>query len=179
MRKPRDLRCLLEETQQAGRVSPEEIEEIMAAAAAEGKSAAITVIDDPNSPEAGQIREYIQSHYLLPPDYKNVPEEEIREKGQRLVSGEADLREKKATLMLLAHHGSEAALEALLAYRDRPDEELRVWARMAEEECQTFLRQKRFGGLPQGTINLVLTKVGRNEPCPCGSGKKYKRCCGR
>ncbi len=23
------------------------------------------------------------------------------------------------------------------------------------------------------------TKVGRNEPCPCGSGKKYKHCCGR
>ena len=22
-------------------------------------------------------------------------------------------------------------------------------------------------------------KVGRNEPCPCGSGKKYKQCCGR
>ncbi len=22
------------------------------------------------------------------------------------------------------------------------------------------------------------TKVGRNEPCPCGSGKKYKKCCG-
>ncbi|MBD0373821.1 MAG: DUF1186 domain-containing protein [Pyrinomonadaceae bacterium] len=21
-------------------------------------------------------------------------------------------------------------------------------------------------------------KVGRNEPCPCGSGKKYKKCCG-
>ena len=24
----------------------------------------------------------------------------------------------------------------------------------------------------------VVTKVGRNEPCPCGSGKKYKKCCG-
>jgi hypothetical protein len=24
----------------------------------------------------------------------------------------------------------------------------------------------------------ALPKVGRNEPCPCGSGKKYKRCCG-
>lgn len=23
------------------------------------------------------------------------------------------------------------------------------------------------------------SKVGRNDPCPCGSGKKYKRCCGR
>lgn len=22
-----------------------------------------------------------------------------------------------------------------------------------------------------------LVKVGRNDPCPCGSGKKYKRCC--
>ncbi|MEW5771922.1 MAG: YchJ family protein [Thermodesulfobacteriota bacterium] len=22
-------------------------------------------------------------------------------------------------------------------------------------------------------------KIGRNEPCPCGSGKKYKKCCGR
>ncbi|WP_238322026.1 SEC-C metal-binding domain-containing protein [Komagataeibacter europaeus] len=24
----------------------------------------------------------------------------------------------------------------------------------------------------------MSTKVGRNEPCPCGSGKKYKTCCG-
>ena len=23
------------------------------------------------------------------------------------------------------------------------------------------------------------SKVGRNDPCPCGSGKKYKRCCGK
>lgn len=23
------------------------------------------------------------------------------------------------------------------------------------------------------------TRIGRNDPCPCGSGKKYKRCCGR
>lgn len=25
----------------------------------------------------------------------------------------------------------------------------------------------------------TLTKVGRNAPCPCGSGKKYKNCCGK
>ncbi|RLE27718.1 SEC-C domain-containing protein, partial [Candidatus Acetothermia bacterium] len=25
----------------------------------------------------------------------------------------------------------------------------------------------------------VKAKVGRNDPCPCGSGKKYKYCCGR
>ena len=27
--------------------------------------------------------------------------------------------------------------------------------------------------------SLVTKKVGRNDPCPCGSGKKYKKCCGR
>ena len=25
----------------------------------------------------------------------------------------------------------------------------------------------------------VSTKIGRNSPCPCGSGKKYKKCCGK
>lgn len=29
------------------------------------------------------------------------------------------------------------------------------------------------------TVRRTAPKVGRNEPCPCGSGQKYKRCCGR
>ncbi len=29
------------------------------------------------------------------------------------------------------------------------------------------------------TIVRTAPKVGRNDPCPCGSGKKYKQCCGR
>ena len=24
-----------------------------------------------------------------------------------------------------------------------------------------------------------VQKIGRNDPCPCGSGKKYKQCCGK
>lgn len=31
----------------------------------------------------------------------------------------------------------------------------------------------------QKTYKRVGRKIGRNEPCPCGSGKKYKKCCGR
>ncbi len=31
----------------------------------------------------------------------------------------------------------------------------------------------------QKTEPVTVAKVGRNEPCPCGSGKKYKRCCGK
>ena len=29
----------------------------------------------------------------------------------------------------------------------------------------------------QELIDTPTEKIGRNEPCPCGSGKKYKRCC--
>lgn len=35
------------------------------------------------------------------------------------------------------------------------------------------------GNLKTTTIVREGRKVGRNEPCPCGSGKKYKACCGR
>jgi len=31
---------------------------------------------------------------------------------------------------------------------------------------------------PSKTI-IAEKKVGRNDPCPCGSGKKYKKCCGK
>jgi preprotein translocase subunit SecA len=36
-------------------------------------------------------------------------------------------------------------------------------------------------GVPSGGLGVSATKrkVGRNEPCPCGSGKKYKLCHGR
>ena len=27
------------------------------------------------------------------------------------------------------------------------------------------------------TMRRAVAKIGRNEPCPCGSGKKYKHCC--
>lgn len=33
-------------------------------------------------------------------------------------------------------------------------------------------------GWRSNTVVRTTTKVGRNEPCPCGSGKKYKKCCG-
>jgi preprotein translocase subunit SecA len=35
------------------------------------------------------------------------------------------------------------------------------------------------GGSSQPKLKKPAHKVGRNDPCPCGSGKKYKKCCGR
>jgi preprotein translocase subunit SecA len=37
----------------------------------------------------------------------------------------------------------------------------------------------RKGGMEAARRPVGSHKVGRNDPCPCGSGKKYKKCCGR
>jgi|UPI0003727A22 hypothetical protein len=36
---------------------------------------------------------------------------------------------------------------------------------------------KRNASKPKENYNKLSEKVGRNDPCPCGSGKKYKKCC--
>lgn len=43
----------------------------------------------------------------------------------------------------------------------------------AETKRKLYLEQKK-----SGTV-ITEKKVGRNDPCPCGSGKKYKKCCGK
>ena len=43
----------------------------------------------------------------------------------------------------------------------------------AEKKRELYKIQKN-----SGTIRKPK-KIGRNDPCPCGSGKKYKKCCGR
>ena len=53
--------------------------------------------------------------------------------------------------------------------------ELPMWDEIFDEETKKalYLEQKK-----SGTV-VVGKKVGRNDPCPCGSGKKYKKCCGK
>ena len=53
--------------------------------------------------------------------------------------------------------------------------ELPQWNSIFSEEKrkELYLEQKKSGTVVKGP------KIGRNDPCPCGSGKKYKQCCGR
>lgn len=52
--------------------------------------------------------------------------------------------------------------------------ELPMWETLLTEEQrkELYTSQKK-----SGTV-VKEKKVGRNDPCPCGSGKKYKKCCG-
>ena len=53
--------------------------------------------------------------------------------------------------------------------------ELPQWKEIfSEEELKALYKEQR----DSGTVRKPK-KIGRNDPCPCGSGKKYKNCCGR
>ena len=44
----------------------------------------------------------------------------------------------------------------------------------------TERRSEAPSGERRGSVSIrKSTKTGRNDPCPCGSGKKYKNCCGK
>ena len=85
-----------------------------------------------------------------------------------------------------------------LAHEHDPDPEMRSYKEPVSPELRSDLLAGMIAGVrrlydmfePQrnaGAANLDLSgtfrrgspKVGRNQPCPCGSGKKFKRCCGQ
>ena len=49
------------------------------------------------------------------------------------------------------------------------------WDNLLDEEK----RKELYKAQKRSMIVVKGKKIGRNEPCPCGSGKKYKFCCGR
>lgn len=68
------------------------------------------------------------------------------------------------------HFGKEWAEAAMVA--EEPLENLE------DDPDSLFSRLRTEYDFPE-TYRRTEPKVGRNEPCPCGSGKKFKRCCGR
>lgn len=47
------------------------------------------------------------------------------------------------------------------------------------QEISTLLNQFVASKQVKNNLPVKRKKIGRNDPCPCGSGKKYKKCCGR
>ncbi len=82
-----------------------------------------------------------------------------------------------------------------LAHENDPDPEMRTWKTPPDRELREkvlvglsvttqrlydYFRPHRTRELSREQIGIRETgrKIGRNDPCYCGSGKKYKRCCG-
>ena len=75
--------------------------------------------------------------------------------------------------------GEQLLLKALNnpGLRDREDVEERLLDLYSESgETEKFEKVKAMLNNKNKVSKKI--KIGRNEPCPCGSGKKYKKCCG-
>ncbi len=73
----------------------------------------------------------------------------------------------------------EELLQDIQKYADMDDIELDdLRGRLADSYQEMMKKQERVVQ-DGGTYRRTTRKIGRNEPCPCGSGKKYKDCCGK
>ena len=74
-------------------------------------------------------------------------------------------------------------LSTLFRIKISSEEEVDKEALEKKKRQQSEMRLSRSGGgsdeAQKQPIKREGEKVGRNEPCPCGSGKKYKKCCGK
>ena len=77
---------------------------------------------------------------------------------ESFVIGFRDLKETKKATQLIAQMNSNT----------------RIWGGNGETPLESLARKQ--SNAPQKNAER---KIGRNEPCPCGSGKKYKHCCGK
>ncbi|MBO5509320.1 MAG: SEC-C domain-containing protein [Lachnospiraceae bacterium] len=55
---------------------------------------------------------------------------------------------------------------------------VRIEQKVEREEVAKVTGTNRDESVKKGPIKRASAKIGRNDPCPCGSGKKYKFCCG-
>ena len=56
---------------------------------------------------------------------------------------------------------------------------IRVEQKVEREQQAKITGTNKDDSLPKGPVKRENAKVYPNDPCPCGSGKKYKNCCGR
>lgn len=54
----------------------------------------------------------------------------------------------------------------------------RLWLNNGHKPTELFDKEKKYL-TPVVNKSVQVIKIGRNEPCPCGSGNKYKKCCGK
>jgi preprotein translocase subunit SecA len=89
-------------------------------------------------------------------------------------------REGYDMFMAMIQRFREEAISLLLRIRpmrERETEELE--ARRRKQQQRITYGHGGDGDDRPKTVKRKGQKVGRNDPCPCGSGKKYKKCCGR
>jgi uncharacterized protein len=132
----------------------------------------------PDAPLAQWARGFSEGHDWLHETWDAYLQAESEEDAEELDQALG------AIMIVLGFFASREFAEACLAEVKRP-QPLEQAARQMLEALPDAMRE--LAGLGRGLEEIERarsraparsTKVGRNAPCPCGSGRKYKHCCG-
>lgn len=158
------------------------------------------LLPDENNPLVGEIHDaimklYSETYYWLTREQKYSPmflHQEFEDEEDRMLAAKL-----WSVGFMQGHqiHGEHwEGLPEKIRYAMSPmlvigmsDETLAESGLLKPEEDREEIRKQLIDTLPHAVITLykhwhqkkASQKVGRNEPCPCGSGKKYKKCCGK
>jgi len=105
------------------------------------------------------------------------PKTEYKREGSRMFEDMLDTIEDRVTdIIFKVHLESGARARSVWNVSQTSHDEV---GQFAMTEQRRAAAQAPQGEVKVKQIRLETPKVGRNEPCPCGSGKKYKKCCGK
>ncbi len=88
----------------------------------------------------------------------------------------ASVRERVTDMIFKVRLASTAEMESVYQISNQVHEQLQGYDHLTQD-----MAAQQEAGVQQAVKPIINTgeKVGRNDPCPCGSGRKYKKCCGK
>ncbi len=105
------------------------------------------------------------------------PKVAYKREGRRLFDEMFEgIRQKVTDMIFKVRLTAEAEMQSVYQVSNMVHEQLQGYDHLAQD-----MADQQEAAQPQRIqqIKRDVPKVGRNDPCPCGSGKKYKKCCGR
>ena len=129
------------------------------------------ILDNPGEKVCGKIGELAAAHEVRPVIYMGF----LDGINTSLAGGEIALEDLNEESEIELDIDLEKLLYNMLAAEAEYLYTLPQWENIfSEEKIKEIVKSyKRSKTVVKGE------KIGRNDPCPCGSGKKYKKCCGR
>ncbi len=124
------------------------------------------ILEEMAEPEAVEAIREANAKGLLYREFEEVPESIVVGEGWQWKTVERDP---------MHHFGPGGTLEYL---REEARESAERKRRRREKALVTRPAFDNATPTAVGPVLRATPKVGRNDPCPCGSGKKYKKCCG-
>jgi hypothetical protein len=165
-----DIRFILGPKEEEIEEAPEE-EEVSEEIAAE--SLDVSKIDF-SQVDLSQLGDMLPKGMQLPPGMSMKQLQQMLESPQGKVMADltAYCQEQGVDVSAMTDPEKMQELEAQWKDTPRPAFDGKTPAEMLEEEPSLIPKKVE-------TVRREEPRVGRNDPCPCGSGKKYKKCCGR